>query len=114
LLRVTRFTDAGGGPWRTSDVDATELSRLTRHVITASFLAITYLSGIRTGEALNLRRGCISRDPALGLIFMSGQQLKASGTRRERSPQTIPSCGRCPAAGRRQLSAGSMARLLRQ
>ena len=90
MTRVTRFTDAGGGPWRTSAVDATELMRLARHVITASFLVITYLSGIRTGEALNLRRGCISRDPALGLIFMSGQQLKASGTRRERSPQTIP------------------------
>jgi hypothetical protein len=40
--------------------------------------------------ALNPRRGCISRGAALGLIFMSGLQLKASGTRRQRSPQTIP------------------------
>ena len=90
LLRVTRFTDAGRGPWRTGDVDARELTALIRHVITACYLVIAYLSGVRTGEALNLRRGCISRDPALGLIFMSGQQLKASGARRRRSPQTIP------------------------
>jgi hypothetical protein len=90
LLRVTRFTDAGRGPWRAGDVDARELTALIRHVITACYLVIAYLSGVRTGEALNLRRGCISRDPALGLIFMSGQQLKASGARRQRSPQTIP------------------------
>jgi integrase len=90
LLRVTRFTGAGRGPWRAGDLDARELTAVIRHVITACFLVIAYLSGVRTGEALNLRRGCISRDPALGLTFMSGLQLKASGTRRQRSPRTIP------------------------
>jgi integrase len=90
LLRVARFTDTGHGPWRSGDLDARELTTVARHVITACYLVIAYLSGVRTGEALNLRRNCISRDPALGLVFMSGLQLKASGARRERSPRTIP------------------------
>jgi len=40
--------------------------------------------------ALNLRRGCISRDSKLALTLMSGQQLKADEHRRDRSPVTIP------------------------
>jgi integrase len=90
LLRVTRFSPIGDRPWRTDPVEAAELVRLLRHVVTACFLVIAYLSGIRTGEALNLRRGCISRDADLDLIFMSGQQMKTSPKRRERSPATIP------------------------
>ncbi|MDI9894734.1 hypothetical protein QM797_08340 [Rhodococcus sp. IEGM 1381] len=50
----------------------------------------TYLSGIRPGEALNLRRGCISRSKTLELVFLSGTQEKAQPVRRERSPATIP------------------------
>ncbi|WP_329314411.1 hypothetical protein [Streptomyces sp. NBC_01262] len=90
LLRVTRFSTIGRAPWRDHEIDATELVELIRHVATACFLVIDYLSGIRTGEALNLRRGCISRDDKLGLTFMSGMQLKAGEDRRERSPDTIP------------------------
>jgi hypothetical protein len=40
--------------------------------------------------ALNLRRGCISRDSKLALTLMSGHQLKADEQRRDRSPATIP------------------------
>lgn len=91
LLRVTRFTAAGNlRPWRSEPADAAEIRRLVRFVITACFLVISYLSGVRTGEALNLQRGCISRDEKLGLVFMSGQQMKASGHRRERTPGTVP------------------------
>jgi len=91
LLRVTRFTAVDGTrPWRHEPVDAAELLRLIRHLTTACFLVIAYLSGVRVGEALNLRRGCISHDAKLGLTFMSGQQLKAGPDRRERSPETIP------------------------
>lgn len=90
LLRVTHFTPVEGKPWRDQPVSAVELTRLLRQISTASFLVTAYLSGVRTGEALNLRRGCITQDAKLGLTFMSGQQMKTGPDRRERSPQTIP------------------------
>lgn len=76
--------------WQTTPVGADELVELLRHVTAACFIVIAYLSGVRTGEALNLRRGCISRDSKLALTFMSGHQLKADDRRRDRSPATIP------------------------
>ncbi|MBJ7352807.1 MAG: integrase, partial [Rhodococcus sp.] len=90
MLRVNTFTAIGTHCWREAPVTADELVDLLRHVTTACFLVIAYLSGVRTGEALNLRRGCISRDSKLALTLMSGHQLKAEGTRRDRSPATIP------------------------
>jgi integrase len=90
MLRVNRFTTISSRSWRQQPVDATGITSLIRHITTACFLVIAYLSGVRTGEALNLLRGCVTRDPKLGLIFMSGQQLKASPDRRDRSPNTIP------------------------
>ncbi len=90
MLRTTTFSAIGTHCWREAPVDAGELVELLRHVTTACFLVIAYLSGVRTGEALNLRRGCISRDSKLALTLMSGQQLKADDQRRDRSPATIP------------------------
>lgn len=90
MLRINIFSVIGTHCWRKSPVDASELVELLRHVTTACFLVIAYLSGVRTGEALNLRRGCISRDSNLALTLMSGQQLKAEGSCRDRSPATIP------------------------
>lgn len=89
-LVVKNFSCFEAKQWRRNQLDAGELVGVIRHVITACFLVIAYLSGIRTGEALNLRRNCISRDPKVGLIFMSGIQLKASPERYKRSPNTIP------------------------
>jgi len=90
LLRVTRYSQIGARPWRDRPIGASELIEVLRHVSTACFLTIAYLSGVRTGEALNLRRGCITRDAKLGLTFMSGQQMKAGEGGRERSPATVP------------------------
>lgn len=90
LLRANTFSAIGTHSWRDAPVAAGELVELLRHVTTACFLVIAYLSGVRTGEALNLRRGCISRDSKLALTLMSGQQLKADDRRRDRSPATIP------------------------
>lgn len=90
MLRVTTFSAVGTHYWREDPVGAGELVELLRHVTTACFLVIAYLSGVRTGEALNLRRGCISRDSKLALTLLSGQQLKADDRRRDRSPATIP------------------------
>ncbi|MBS1695639.1 MAG: integrase [Actinobacteria bacterium] len=90
MLRINTFGVIGTHCWREDPVGAGELVQLLRHVTTACFVVIAYLSGVRTGEALNLRRGCISRDPRLALTLMSGQQLKAEGPRTDRSPATIP------------------------
>jgi len=90
MLRANTFSPISTRPWREAPVGASELVELLRHVTTACFLVIAYLSGVRTGEALNLRRGCISRDSKLALTLMSGQQLKANDRRRDRSPATIP------------------------
>jgi integrase len=90
LLRATRFTAVNGRPWRREPADATEMLRLIRYVTTACFLAVAYLSGLRAGEVLNLRRGCVTLDQRLGLTFLSGSQLKARGERRERSPRAVP------------------------
>jgi hypothetical protein len=90
MLRATAFTATGTHAWREDPVGAGELIELLRHVTTACFVVIAYLSGVRTGEALNLRRGCISRDSKLAMTLMSGHQLKAEGSRRDRSPATIP------------------------
>lgn len=90
MLRTNTFSAIGTHSWRENPVSANELIELLRHVTTACFLVIAYLSGVRTGEALNLRRGCISRDSKLALTLMSGHQLKAGEQRRDRSPATIP------------------------
>lgn len=90
MLRASTFGAIGTHSWRKLPVEASELVELLRHVTTACFLVIAYLSGVRTGEALNLRRGCISRDTKLALTLMSGHQLKTEGPRRHRSPATIP------------------------
>lgn len=90
MLRINTFSAIGTRCWREDPVDAGELVKLLRHVTTGCFLVIAYLSGVRTGEALNLRRGCITRDPKLALTLMSGHQLKADEQRRDRCPATIP------------------------
>jgi len=90
LLRPSRFSQIGGRPWRTEPMDAIELISLMRRLRAACFLVVAYLSGVRAGEALNLRRGCVTHDAQLGLTFMSGIQMKAAAPRRERSPRTVP------------------------
>lgn len=49
---------------------------MARALNTACFLLITYLSGARPGEVLNLERGCISRNPATGLWELAGRKWK--------------------------------------
>ncbi|SIK95060.1 phage integrase family protein [Mycobacteroides abscessus subsp. abscessus] len=89
-LVIQRFSKLNNHAWRQRPMRAAELVSTVRHVITACFLVVAYLSGVRTGEALNLRRGCITRDEKLDLVFMSGTQLKSTSSRRTRSPSTVP------------------------
>lgn len=67
-----------GQPWRTKPITFTEAAQLTRHLSTACFIVIVYLSGTRPGEALALRRGCVRHDPTAGLWLMHGRKWKGA------------------------------------
>jgi integrase len=62
-----------GRPWRDQPITVTELPTLARLLSAASFVVIAYLSGMRPGEVLNLRRGCADRDTGTGELLVRGQ-----------------------------------------
>lgn len=67
-----------GAPWRATRIgfaDAPDLANLLR---TACLVVVSYLSGMRTGEALNLERGCLSHDPATGIWSVTGKKFKGA------------------------------------
>lgn len=59
--------DAGGEPWL--HLTYANVDRLAGLLTTACLIVITYLSGMRPGEVLNLRRGCVDHDGELRAIF---------------------------------------------
>ncbi|MFF7845378.1 hypothetical protein ACFZC6_42580 [Streptomyces ossamyceticus] len=65
-----------GRPWRDAAIDYTEAGFLPRHLGTACFIVISYLSGMRAGEVLSLERGCVERDHAHGLVLLRGRHWK--------------------------------------
>ena len=62
--------------WRATPISYSEAPQLAKLLRTACFIAITYLSGMRTGEALNLERDCVSHDPTTGLWLLTGRRFK--------------------------------------
>ncbi|MCY0927898.1 hypothetical protein OTB20_17090 [Streptomyces sp. H27-H1] len=64
-------------PWR-RQITFDESPALTRHLATAGFVVVSYLSGARMGEVLNLRRGCVHRDKDTGLWLMEGLYFKGA------------------------------------
>jgi len=73
-----------GRPWRDQPITAQELPELTRLLTAALFVITCYLSGLRPGEALNLRRGCRTADPDSGELLLVGRRGKGRG----RTPMT--------------------------
>jgi hypothetical protein len=65
-----------GQPWRNQPIRTDELGPLTRHLATACFILISYLSGMRPGEVLTLRRGCTSQHPSTGELLVHGRRSK--------------------------------------
>src|SRR5437763_1829340 len=58
-------------PWRQA-IDFDEATTLLRHLGTAAFIVVSYLTGMRPGEVLGLRTGCCpDPDPDVG----SGRHL---------------------------------------
>jgi hypothetical protein len=67
-----------GAPWRDRPIAYHEAPILARLLSTACFVVISYLSGMRPGEAITLRRGCATHDDVTGLDFIRGWKWKGS------------------------------------
>ncbi|WDZ88796.1 hypothetical protein [Nocardiopsis sp. HUAS JQ3] len=67
-----------GAPWRDRPIGVREVNQLVRHLTAACFVVICYLSGMRSGEVLQLRRGCLREDEHGGLMLV-GRRSKGSG-----------------------------------
>jgi integrase len=68
-----------GTPWRDRPITVDELPDLVRLLAAACFTTTCYLSGMRPGEALNLRRGCRPTDPETGQLLLQGRRGKGHG-----------------------------------
>lgn len=66
----------GDRPWRERPLTTQELPGLVSHLSAACFVVISYLSGMRPGEVLNLRRGCTRRDETTGQLLVAGRYGK--------------------------------------
>jgi integrase len=67
-----------GVPWRRRRIAYHEAEPLARHLTTACYVVIAYLSGMRPGEALTLRRGCVRHDQPAGLWLLRGRAWKGA------------------------------------
>jgi integrase len=76
LGMITGYID--GRPWRDGPITVHELPGLVSHLAAACFVAISYLSGMRPGEVLNLRLGCSRRDESTGQFLVTGRYGKAT------------------------------------
>jgi integrase len=65
-----------GKPWRTRPIPYEQAQVLARHLSTACYVVIAYLSGQRPGETANLERGCIEHDDAADLLLLRGRHWK--------------------------------------
>ncbi|MFG2153184.1 integrase [[Kitasatospora] papulosa] len=68
--RITGRTH--GRPWSERPITVAELPTLVRLLSAALFTAVCYLSGMRPGEVLNLRRGCRDTDEETGELLVYG------------------------------------------
>ncbi|MFE9614201.1 integrase [Streptomyces sp. NPDC006012] len=62
-------------PWRDQPIGLSEIDWLVRALRAAAFVTICYLSGMRPGEALSLRRGCLHQD-SKGQFTLTGHASK--------------------------------------
>jgi hypothetical protein len=68
--------DLGDTTWTSGPLTRQDLWTWNKLVHAASFVVIAYLSGMRPGEVLNLKRGCVERDERLDLIKVWGLAWK--------------------------------------
>lgn len=72
--------DLDGRPWLDQPITYDQAPDLARHLSAACFVIISYLSGQRPGETLNLERGCIEHDLANDLTLLRGKHFKGVRT----------------------------------
>lgn len=65
-----------GVKWRPKGIEYHEAPVLAENLMTAAFILVSYLSGMRPGEALNLRRGCLEYSESAGLWLVTGRHFK--------------------------------------
>lgn len=65
-----------GLKWRPEGIEYHEAPVLAENLMTAAFILVSYLSGMRPGEALNLRRGCVEYSESAGLWLLTGRHFK--------------------------------------
>ncbi|MEA5456793.1 hypothetical protein SPF06_18880 [Sinomonas sp. JGH33] len=76
---TTRCTaQLDGRLWHGPFIDWEDAIPLALHLQTACFIVISYLSGMRPGEVLNLRRGCHSVNPRTKLDELRGKRWKST------------------------------------
>ncbi|MEV0401213.1 integrase [Actinoallomurus sp. NPDC050550] len=68
-----------GKPWRDEPIALDELADLVRLLFAAGAVIVCYLSGMRPGECLNLRKGCRDTDPDSGELLLNGRRGKGRG-----------------------------------
>jgi integrase len=65
-------------PWLPHRIRYDQAPVLARHLSTACFVIIAYLTGQRPGETANLERGCLTRDTETGLVLLHGRHFKGA------------------------------------
>lgn len=65
-----------GVKWRPEGIEYHEAPILAENLMTAAFILVSYLSGMRPGEALNLRRGCVEYSENGRLWLIIGRHFK--------------------------------------
>jgi integrase len=65
-------------PWRSTPIAYKEAPAMAGLLRTACFVVVSYLSGARVGEVLNLERGCVTHDSVTGLWLMNGRKFKGA------------------------------------
>jgi hypothetical protein len=65
-----------GKPWTDHPISYNQAPVLARHLQTACFVIVAYLSGARPSEVLALRRGCVRHDKTQDLWLMTGKHSK--------------------------------------
>lgn len=76
-LRTPNTSQLDGKPWNEARILYEEAADHARDLSAACFIVIAYLSGMRPGEVLNLRRGCGEYDPKTGLHLVRGLTWKS-------------------------------------
>ncbi len=67
-----------GHRWRSKPIAFDDAADVAQHLVTACFILITYLSGMRPGEVLSLKRDCVAHDKSTGRWTVTGVRWKGA------------------------------------